>query len=149
MWYVYTEDASRPIHTNSDILLQTLKPEMLFPVCIGECLLIRNSHRVPKAQGKPGKWTKKIHVRENTGNLEILPKHRENTGNFVCSSCKFPDAKGKGYCDICRENFHFFFRNWIGLPSQFCVCKSYKLWKLAQRKIVVGQGKHREFENTI
>ena len=36
-------------------------------------------------------------VRENTGNLEIL----ENTGNFVCSSCKFPDSKGKGYCDIC------------------------------------------------
>ena len=52
--------------------------------------------------------SKKIPVRENTGNLEILPKHRENTGNFVWSSCIFPDSKGKGYCDICRENFHFF-----------------------------------------
>ena len=38
---------------------------------------------------------KKIPVRENTGNLEILPKHRENTGNLVCSGCKFPDSKGK------------------------------------------------------
>ena len=25
----------------------------------------------------------------------ILPKRRENTGNLVCSSCKFPDSKGK------------------------------------------------------
>ena len=58
--------------------------------------------------GKTGKWPKKIPVRENTGNLEILPKHRENTGNFVCSSCKFPDAKGKGYFDICCKNFGFF-----------------------------------------
>ena len=35
--------------------------------------------RVPTPQGKQGKWKKKIPVRENTGNLEILPKHRENT----------------------------------------------------------------------
>ena len=34
--------------------------------------------------GKTGKMaTKKIPVRENTGNLEILSKHRKNTGNFV------------------------------------------------------------------
>ena len=33
--------------------------------------------RVPTPQGKQGKWQKKIPVRENTGNLEILPKHRE------------------------------------------------------------------------
>ena len=64
--------------------------------------------RVPTAQGKQGKWPKKIPVRKNTGNLEILPKHKEKTGNFVCLNCKCPDAKGKGYCDICRENFHFF-----------------------------------------
>ena len=48
------------------------------------------------------------HGTGKTGNLEILPKHRENTGNFVCSSFKFPDAKGKGYCDVCRKKFHFF-----------------------------------------
>ena len=101
------------------------------------------------AQRKQGKWTKKIPVRENTGNLEILPKHRENTENFACSRCKFPDAKDKGYYGICRKNFHFFSRRWIGRPSQFCVCNSHKLWKLAQGKFAVGQGKHREFENTI
>ena len=44
--------------------------------------------RVPTAQGKQGKWPKKIPVRENTGNLEILPKHRE-FGNF---------AKTQGIC---------------------------------------------------
>ena len=46
--------------------------------------------RVPTAQGK---WPKKIPVRENTDNLEILPKPRKNTGNLVCSSCRFPDSK--------------------------------------------------------
>ena len=49
----------------------------------------------------------KIPARENTGNLEIWAKDRENTGDFVSSSCKFPDSKGtsKEYCNICRENF--------------------------------------------
>ena len=59
--------------------------------------------RVPTAQGKQGKWQKVFPVRENTGNLEILPKHRENTGNLVCSSCKLPDFKGKRYFEICRK----------------------------------------------
>ena len=35
------------------------------------------------------------------------------------------------------------------LPIQFCVCNSHKSRKLAQGKFAVGQGKHREFENTI
>ena len=43
----------------------------------------RGKTRVPTAQGKQGKWQTKIPVRENTGNLEILSKPRENTGNFV------------------------------------------------------------------
>ena len=37
-----------------------------------------------------------------------------------------------------------FSRSWIGLPSQFCVCNSHKLSKLAQGKFAVGQGKNRE-----
>ena len=41
--------------------------------------------------------------REITGNFEILSKHRENTGNLVCSSCEFPDSKGKKYLDISFE----------------------------------------------
>ena len=69
-------------------------------------------------------------------------KHRE----FCCSSCKFPDSKGKGYCNICRENIQFFSRSWIGL---LCVCNGHKLCKLAQGKLAVGQRKHREFENII
>ena len=91
--------------------------------------------RVPTAQGKQRKWPKKN---------PCVWKFCQNTGksrNFVCSSCKFPDAKGKGYCNICRENFNFPPRSWI---SQFCVCNSHKLWKLAQRKFAVGQEKHRE-----
>ena len=40
-------------------------------------------------------------------------------------------------------------KSWIGMPSQFYVCNSYKLWKLTQGKFAVGQGKHRKFENTI
>ena len=35
--------------------------------------------------------------------LTDLPKHFENTGYFVGLSCKFPDSKDKGYCDICHE----------------------------------------------
>ena len=38
----------------------------------------------------------------------ILSKHMENTGNFVCSSCKCSDSKSKGYCDSCRKKIHFF-----------------------------------------
>ena len=52
--------------------------------------------------------------------MEILPKHGKNTGNLVCSSCKFPDSKGKRYFDTCSENSHFFF-NQICLPNQFGV----------------------------
>ena len=71
-------------------------------------------NRVPTAQGKQGKWQKKIPVRDtqgiwkcfqNTGNLEIWPKHRENTENLVCSSSKFPDSKGKRYFEICQKRF--------------------------------------------
>ena len=63
--------------------------------------------QVTHSTGKTGKMAKKNPGRENTGNLDILLKHRENTGNLVCSSCKFTDSKGKRYFDICCENFHF------------------------------------------
>ena len=59
--------------------------------------------------GKTGKWPKKVPVRDNTGNLESLPKHEENTGNFICSCCNFLGSNGKEYCDICHNNFHVFF----------------------------------------
>ena len=42
---------------------------------MGDCFCLY--FKVPTAQGKQRKWPKEIPVRENTGNLEILPKHRE------------------------------------------------------------------------
>ena len=108
---------------------------------------------------------KKNPCQGNTGNLEILPKHREfgnfaktqgiwkfcqNTGNLVCSSCKFPDSREK---DISIFAAKIQKKSWIILPSQFGVCNSHKSHKLAQGKFAViqgkKQGKHREFENEI
>ena len=69
--------------------------------------------------GKQGKWPKKIPVSENTGNLE-MSKHRENTGNFVSSSCKCSDSKSKGYCNSCRKKIYFFPPE----PGYFCQVSS-------------------------
>ena len=71
---------------------------------------------------------------------------------FVCglyvgiltSSLNVLILKVKDIAINCRKNIHFFSRSWIGLPSQFCVCNTHKLCKLAQGKFAVGQGKHRE-----
>ena len=35
------------------------------------------------------------------------------------------------------------------MASQFCVCNSHKLCKLAQGKLAIGQGKHRESESKM
>ena len=86
--------------------------------------------QVTHCTGKTGKMEeKKFPIRGNTGNLESLRKHRE-------------------FC-LLKLKILFFFRSWIGLPIQFCVCNSHKSCKLAQGKYAVGQGKHREFKNTI
>ena len=61
--------------------------------------------RVLTAQEKQGKWPKTFPVEKDTDNLESWPKHRKNTGNLVCSTCKFPDFKSKRYFGICREYF--------------------------------------------
>ena len=52
--------------------------------------------------GKTGKMAKKKIL---SGKTQGIWKFCQNTGNFVCSSCKFPDSKGKGYCDICCNTF--------------------------------------------
>ena len=54
------------------------------------------------------------------------PRHRENRGNAI----------------IAAKKIHFFPRSWIGPPSQFCVCNTHKLCKLAQGKFAVRRGKH-------
>ena len=83
--------------------------------------------------------TKIIPVRENTGNLEILPKHREFCLLKMYNSLilRVKDIA------IFAAKMSMFSRSWIGLPSPFCVCNSHRL--------AVGQGKHshREFENII
>ena len=62
-----------------------------------------------------------------SGKTHGISKFCQNTGNFVCSSRKFPDSKDTGYCNNCH-NFFFFL-------------KSVVLMKLAQGKFLVGQGK--------
>ena len=39
-----------------------------------------------------------------SGKTQGILKFCQNTGNFVYSSCKFPDSKGKRYYDNCCEN---------------------------------------------
>ena len=42
-------------------------------------MYIQGTHCTGKSEKRPTKF----HIRENAGNLEILPKHRENTENFL------------------------------------------------------------------
>ena len=58
----------------------------------------------PHCTEKTWKMAKRCPVRENK-EFGILPKHRENTRNLVCPSCKFHDSKDTEYCVICCEFF--------------------------------------------
>ena len=60
-----------------------------------------SSCRLPTAQGKQGKWHKKNSL---SGKTQGIWKFCQNTRNLVCSSCKFPDSKGKRYFEICCKN---------------------------------------------
>ena len=98
-------------------------------------------HRENRGQGK---WPKKIPVRENTGNLEMLSKHREfclNTGKtqgiLLAQVINVLILKVKDIAKVAAKKNPFFSRSWIGLSSQFCVCNSHKLCKLAQGKFAV------------
>ena len=64
--------------------------------------------RVPTAQGKQGKWPKQFPVRENTGNLEILPKHREKTGNLFAHAVNSLIPKVKDIAIFAAKNSFFF-----------------------------------------
>ena len=50
---------------------------------------------------KTGKMVKKKSL---SGKTQGILKFCQNTGNLVCSCCKFPDSKGKRYFDICHKN---------------------------------------------
>ena len=81
----------------------------LYHLCKGQVRLLPNQadhkglitgyprHRENRENGKK---------KSLSGKTQGIWKFCQNTGNFVHSCCKFP--KGKRYCDICRENFHFF-----------------------------------------
>ena len=113
-------------------------------VCVDSVLARRGaSGRVPTAQGKRGKWPQY----SLPGKTQGFWKFYQNTGNLVCSSCKFPDSKVTRYFNICHKKIPLFLKSWISLPSQFCVWKSHKSRKLAQGKCVVGHGKKTR-ENT-
>ena len=66
---------------------------------------------------------KEIPVRENTGNLEILPKHREIGSNLL-------DSKETGCCNTCCKIFNYF----------RLVSFAYEIVTL---KFSIGQGKTR------
>ena len=56
--------------------------------------------RVPTAQGKWGNWKEKKSL---SGKTQGIWKFCKNTGNLVCSSCKFPDSKSKRYFGIAAK----------------------------------------------
>ena len=88
--------------------------------------------------GKKGKMTKR---------KSLSGKFCQNTGNFVWSSCKFPDSKDIAIF-VAKISIFFLKLDRSGKS----VCNSHKLCKLAQGKFAVGQGKNkkpREFESTI
>ena len=70
-------------------------------------------HRENRENGQ-----KEIPVRENTGNLEMLPKHRK----FGLLKFKFPDLKLKDILRYLLQNFHFFYQklNWSA-KSVLCI----------------------------
>ena len=60
--------------------------------------------------GKTGKIAQKNSLSGKTQVIwKFCPKHRENTENLFCSSCTFPDSKGKRFFDICHGNFQINF----------------------------------------
>ena len=89
--------------------------------------------------------------REFENFVKTQGKHRElclNTGKtqeiLLAQVVNVLVLKVKDTAIVAAKRIHFFPRSWIGLPSQFCVCNTHKLYKLAQGKFVVRQGKHRE-----
>ena len=50
---------------------------------------------------------------------------------------------------IFAAKISIFFQSWIGLPTQFCVCNSHKLCKLAQGRCAVRQRKQREYTGNL
>ena len=77
----------------------------------------------------------------------------QNTGNFVFSNSKFPDSKGKGYCDICRKNIQFFLEAGYVCQVSFVyviIVTNHVNWHRESCGLTgKKQGKHEEFENAF
>ena len=99
--------------------------------CLGK---LKEFGNIVKTQEKPSEFCR------NTGKTQ---------GILLAQVVNVLILKVKDVAIVAAKKNPFSPRSWIGLPSQFCVCNTHKLCKLAQGKFAVRQGKHREFENTI
>ena len=101
--------------------------------------------RVPTPQGNrrnQGKWQQRFPVRENTGNLKFCQNTEKTQGIWFAQVVHSLILKVMDISIFATKKLG-------GGGAGFCVCNSQKSCKLAQGKFVVGQGKHREFENAI
>ena len=74
--------------------------------------------------GKTGKKTKKIPVRGNTGNLEILSKHSENTGNLLAQIVDDLILKVKDIAIVAAKKSIFFQKLVRSAKSVLCMVYS-------------------------
>ena len=101
--------------------------------------------RVPTAQGKTGKTGKMAKINPCQGKHRNFGKFAKTRGIWFAQVVISLILKLKDI-SVFAAKISIFRRIWI---RQFCVCNSHKSHRLAQGKFAVGQGKHREFENTI
>ena len=77
--FIICEDNALPMKQTPKILQETL---FYIQVVWHQRVYLHSNvhiHQGTHCTRKTGKWQKEFPVREKTGNLEILPKHRENT----------------------------------------------------------------------
>ena len=94
--------------------------------------------------GKTGKMAQK----NPSGKTQGIWKFCQNTGNLICSIWKFPGSKRKRYFKICPENLHFLLLK-LDKSAKSVSFVYVILTNQVQGEFAVGQGKDREFENTI
>ena len=104
------------------------------------------------AQIKQGKWQKKIHVRENTGNLEICQNTGKTQGIWFAQVVNSLMTKVKDIAIFATKISIFFQKLDRSAKSNLCM-KYLQIMEIGTGKFCgwtgKTQGKHREFENTI
>ena len=99
----------------------------------GKCQPLRESIRVPTAQGKQGKCPKKNPCQGKHRELGNLAKSQ---GIWFAQLVNSLILKVKDILVFAAKFFKFSLK----LDSQFCVCNCHNARKLAQGKFAVGQG---------